>query len=737
MSLRSGLSECDINEWRGSLQRLDSYSIDIAHSLYTQNMQFLHGQLGTRYGSSVPLDAHGQPLILSGGESGDGPITSFINWLFTFSGTANNTITYYAPAVGVRGWQQSGAGFTAILIPVVGAEGANFAVSGERLYAAFYDDTGKLGFTNGYVYGWDTGADKLFAPPISNSITGTEPGSGSVTAGIHNVGYIFTTHNGYTGALCPGTPGNPVENFTPYQFTASGSKNAQFTISGSLPSYLIGGSNPTPTFQIVMSTVANPNTYYAVPGAIAGCFNPTVINVDISDTILAETGTDVTAYMNLLTQQISGNGPIDPVSLGTYSSRMGYCGIDMSGIPVVYFSEPNNFQYITADQHGIYLDGFQQPVVHYTLNGVDYIATVNSHFSVEDNGDVPVTWIPPQKVDGNIGVQSPTCIAVNPSLGYALVASERGLYIFQGGVFPALPISYYQQPDWNRINWINPTHVQVSDDPLAKKWSVLAPLNDIVAAVSSNAGVVTITTQTQFCLYQSGINVTFSGAIGPYPITVTGPNIFTYTGTAPAVGATIYPQQATHVMTWDYTEGDTPETVKYSLNSNTGYLSGATAQVLNGTTNLTEVWYAPFMAAGAFIRRCDGSEPLPYQDIATNGTTAVAINSWNSTALVPGQQDQTQLQAPATRKNFYGTHMRTKGNGGLNMFVAGLDSVITLTPAASPLALSPTPGEEILVRWFLRSPQQSFSFGTNAIGQYFIMSLARFYYSEAMPQGAN
>lgn len=704
--------------------------MDQAHSLLTVNCQFQPGQIGSRYGTSVPLDGFGAPFVQT-----DGQVTSFINWLFSFSGVLNNIVTYYAPSVGVRGWQQSGAGFTSVLIPVTSAQGASMAVSGERLYTAFYDSSGKLGNSVGYVYGWNVGDDKLFAPPITNSIAAAETASGSVTKGVHSIGYMFTTRNGYTGTLCPGSVSgaSPTVTFVPIQFTSTGGKNLQLTISGSLPSYLVGGT--TAIFQIVMTTVTNPNQWFAVPGGAASAFNPTVITIDIDDQTLAATATDVTPYLNLLTQRSSGTGPINPVSLGTYSSRMGYCAIDLLGFPVIYFSEPNNFQYITADQHGIYLDGFQQPIVHYTINGVDYVATVNSHFSLEDNGDVPVTWIPPQKVDGSIGVQSPNCIAVNPSLGYALVASERGFYIFQGGVFPALPISFYQSPDWNRINWANPTLIQVVDDPLNKKWSVIAPLNDIVVAVSGS-GPYTVTTQNHCSLYQSGLSVTFTGISTPQTITIVGYNQFTVSSHAPAVGATILPQSATHIMTWDYTEGDTPSTIKYSLDSNTGYLLGATAQILNGVTNLTEVWFAP-NTAGAFLRRNDGTEQFPNRDIATNGTTAVAISSWNQTALVPGAIDQSQVAIGSTIHNFHGAHMRLLGSGALNMEVDGLDSALTLVPAASPLTMSATPGAEILVRWWMRSAQQSFGCGTNTVDAYWVLAFLRTYYSEGPPQGAN
>ena len=197
-------------------------------------------------------------------------------------------------------------------------------------------------------------------------------------------------------------------------------------------------------------------------------------------------------------------------------------------------------------------------------------------YSVTDNGNTPSQWANPQLVDGSIGTLSPLGVWANEAQGYAWVCDEGGLYLFQGGAFPTKPISYYQQPDWVRINWGAPTAVQVIDDKNAKKVIVIAPLD---------------------------------GATTP-----------------------------SHKLTWDYTEGTDPEVAKYSIDNLANYAMGAIALIQNPSTSRMEGWLAP-NAAGAILRQNDGSEANPYRDLNTAGTVAQAINSLYETALMPEADD--------------------------------------------------------------------------------------------------
>ena len=62
------------------------------------------------------------------------------------------------------------------------------------------------------------------------------------------------------------------------------------------------------------------------------------------------------------------------------------------------------------------------------------------------------------------------------SQGFAVVAHTTGLYVFSGGSYTTRPISYYNEPEWKRINWNYATSVQVVDDKDRQQLYVLAPL---------------------------------------------------------------------------------------------------------------------------------------------------------------------------------------------------------------------------------------------------------------------
>lgn len=736
MSLFQNASEIAtkiVSTFRGSQPRLDSYSVPDGNALFSANTSYIKGQCASRYGHSATFS-----------DSSHGNITSLYDWNFTLpNGLLSNQwsiITYYAPSYGVLGWTQYPTlGFLGSpLFPTTGAGGAIMVGTGLRLYAAFYDATGKTGAASAQVYGADCGAhDNLFAAPIQNTVSASETASGVVTAGVHRIGYVFTTRNGYTGKLCPVDNGG---NFTPLSFTSTGNHNLQVTISGSLPSYLNQPATPGGSvFQIVMTVVGQPDTYYAVPGAYVTCGNPTVITININDYDLAATGTDFTNYQLLLSSSVNGTPPFYPNCIFTYSSRMGYVTVDSAGFPVTYFSEPNAFQYITADQHGIYLEGNAAAIVGFSLRGVAYLGTAGAFYSCEDSGDVPVNWTPPQKVDGSIGVLSPTCVTVNPSLGYAAIAADRGFYIFQGGIFPALPLSYYQQPDWGRINWANPTQIKVVDDQLNKRFIVLAPLTSKITAVTGTANNWILTTDQNPTLYPN-MQASIDGVSAYIDATLSNnapSNKVMWTGTAaPAVGMTIYPAYASHQMTWDYTDGDTPETIKYSLNSMANYAPSAMATVVNLPNAIQEVWYAPSNvqsgSGGNFLRQCDGTENSnSYTDIDAVGNPWPVM--WIYTVnLIPGYDDTS-----TTFHFYYGMHMRAFGAGDMTFSVQGLDGNPTIIPAQSGLTLSRTPGSPYLITWFLMSAQQSVTFALDPLGaanSNCVLSMAEFYYSEQMAQ---
>ena len=649
MPLYADVPETDIESFQGQITLLDPYSIPLTNGLVSQNAGYVHGEVSTRLGHSTVVN---MPY---------GPAVSMENWYFVFSSSQVSVALFYTPLGGIYGYQLLFSSFSGALISQTGAAGAIMVTDGQRLYAAFYDSTGRIGYAGGQIYGWDIGADPLFAAPLSAIPAITQPGGGVITAGVHNIAYLTTTRNGYTGILQPVDASTNV--FTPVSFTATGGANARFTLTVSLPAYMTGGS-----IQVVMTTVANPARYYTVPGAVTTASGSTVITFSITDNDLAATGTDVTSQMNLLTSTVGGTPPFFPNAIFSYSSRLGYCTIDSAGFPVVYISDQNNYQSITADQHGIYLESREQVIQGFSLRGVCYLGSTRSFFSTSDNGDVPVTWTPPQKVDGSIGILAPNCVHANPSLGYALIAAPRGFYLFQGGIFPPLPLSYYNDSDWQRINWQHAERVKIIDDQLNRRFLVLAPLD---------------------------------GASSP-----------------------------NYILTWDYTEGDTPETVKYSINSVSGYAFGSGTSIFNINNNKPEVWYTP-NTSGYMMRQNDGTETYPYRDVTTAGTAA-AISFLYETALVPRNQDNAQ-----TLHHFHGAHWRVRGSGLFNITAYNLDHTNSVVPGASPVVLRSSPGHEVMTRWrFPNQEQQSIQFGTNAIDGHASISLIRVYYTEAAAQRA-
>src|SRR5204862_264006 len=91
-------------------------------------------------------------------------------------------------------------------------------------------------------------------------------------------------------------------------------------------------------------------------------------------------------------------------------------------------------------------------------------------------------------------------------------------------VYTSLPISYYQSPDWNRINWDAPDAIDIKDNPAIKKVYVMAALD----------------------------------------------------------GAT----EPTHMLTWDYTNGPSETKVQYSLDIIQNYDIGAMEVVRNGLSGM-------------------------------------------------------------------------------------------------------------------------------------------------------
>lgn len=750
MSLNADTSTALVTAFQGSSQSQDSYDVDPAHGLYSQNNDFILGQA-----SSVQAATRRGTSQLAQIPSGDGSITTIYSWFYSYQGTQLCLVAMYSPVKGVRFYSINAGAFTEIVIPVTGAASAVFVSDNLRLYAAFSDFSGRKGISQGYVFGLDLGTvvtsdeavDTLFSSPLTTStatVTVSQTTSGVITAGTHRIGYVFLTRNGNAAfALNPVTVAGV---FAPVSFTAAdGVHNISVAIHfASIPAYL----NPTfapvvPTVQLVMTSAANPAEYYLIPGAIGNVPSTpgtVTITASITDGDLV-TGTNVTINQTVLTA-IAGSGPFNPWSIFTYSSRMGYCTLDASGTPVTYFSDVGSFQSIFAATSGVYLEGNQIPVTGCSLGGICYIGTIAGLYTTQDNGGTPTTWVSPSRVDGSVGILAPTCmLAVG---GKMLLASEKGLYLYRGGPFPNIPISYFNAPDWQRINWAQPTQVQVVDDATDKVIRVMAPLSVVVTG-ASNTNPITITTAvtinsqpvTNPHLFQTGLSVTIAGVGGNTAanttavITVTGPNTFTIPvagNGAYTSGGVATPNSANAIMCWNYVAGDSPGTPFFSLHAFGAYRAGAMGIVRNTNTQYDECWFASSSTGpGGLIRRTLPTDSLPYRDQDMAGAAAAIVSTYE-TSLLPGSQDEAILI-----RDFSGCHVRMTGNGSVNVAAYTLDHAFSLIPLASPITLSGKPGLEYLIRWNMRNEAETISLGTSLIDAYVVISIIRAYYVNSLP----
>lgn len=725
-----------VNQFKGAVLLLDSYSVDASHGLYARNCRFEKGLSGLNQ-----VSARRGVAVVSGLITGDVAANTLAGWMFVAAGIQKSLCCYNSPVNGIEAFDIGANTLLSTLMAHTGSGGASMSSASTRLYAAWYDTTGRIGSGGGKVYGWQIGADPLFAAPLAVSggnyaVVPTPGGAGLVTPGAHRIAYVTTTRNGFAGPLQPVLRIGGVDVVDPAGFSGGTPQAITLTITfPSLPAYLSGGVS---SVQIVMTTTADLNTYYGVPGAnFVPVVGANTVTINISDDDLVATGTDFTSNAGLLAcRSDTGAPPFAPSAIFQYSARMGYVTIDAAGFPTVYLSDQNKFQQLNDALNRLPLDASVQPVQGVSMHGVLYVASASGFYASADNNGAPVTWVPAQRVDGSVGVLSPTCLLENPISGYIAVASDSGLYIFQGGSFPELPISYYQKPDWDRINWSSPSLVHVQENTLYKEFLVLAPLKATVANVT-NTNPVVVTTEEPH-LFQPGLSVTLSGVLGTtsanttqvvtvvdslnFSIPVAGNGAYTGGGIAS-------PNAANAEMSWSYTEGYTPETVKYSIRAFSAYRPGCFGSIFNLSNSLYETWYGPAAVPGTLIRQVNPPDVNSYRDVDLIGNP-VAIDSLFQTSLLPGSRDA----SGATVKDFHGAHFRVSGNGNLNLRALGLDGVIVTVPLRSPIVLVEKQGREELVKWFLRSEQQTIEVGTNAIDHYFVLAAIQAYYTGAMSQ---
>ncbi len=584
--------------------------------------------------------------------------TALFNLIFTDAAFGpKNLLLWYANNSGKVRYADLSSPTPTDIYTQAGAYAACFAAAGSRAYISHFDANGS-GVGNGRVYSYGVGADALFARPMLTTEVGMSPSysaGGDLTPGTHKIGFIMTTRNGYRGRPSPITT---LMAFTPTDLVVGTSnKTATITVTPTTtwPAYAT-------SIQLIMSTASNSAVYYYVPGQVlsvpaGGGLAVNFTGVSISDQSLTKAAAQVSiAQQNLLTQDYLGNAPFNPIAVCEYGNRMVYVFNTATLGQGVFVSEKNNYQAISADQHIIYLPGQKRVTTAFTLGGGSlYLVGPNWTYSISDTGDVPVTWPAPKQVDGSIGTLSIRGVAINPASGTGWVAHTSGLYRFQGGSYDSLPTSYEQSPEWSRINWQYAQAVQVLDDATRKRVVVIAPLD---AATSPS-----------------------------------------------------------HILVWDYTNGTSPEQVKFSLDNIASFSPGSCEIVQNYTSKRLELWLGA-AATGDILRQKNAGDTNPYRD-----RTNSAINWVYETALLPGvDAERGQIH------QHHGGHFIAKGLGSLAASAYGLDKQTSFSMGS--ISLSTLPGLEYFLPCDLIAESIRLRFSNNTVDEYAVISLLRWYYSQ-------
>lgn len=457
---------------------------------------------------------------------------------------------------------------------------AVFTAFGSRLFFAFLKANGTGVDTarvwNGLLENGIPVVDNVFQPPLSEggganqfAISYAQPPTGTVTAGQHKFALVWKTRNGYqTKAVEANLP-----------VTAAGSAKLTVTLNpvGNWAAWVSG-------VRLAMTTVQNPALFIFVGDdeAITGGTSYNVVfTINLDDTVIASTVdvSEATDWFSLLDNN-NPAAPDTPVTILDYGNRMVWIAdvLDtgaLATVTVIYISNADEPQWITADRHAVYLPGRRQARAAFVLYDILYVLGPGWTYAFSDNTDFPATWSAATTIDTRIGALSQHNVTTNPSRGIAWVANRDGLYPFQGGSFPQLPSSYLQTPDWARINWTNPTQIQVIDDGLNDAVRVLVPLD---------------------------------GAATP-----------------------------THWMSFDYTEGFGWWQVKYSLDNFTFATPGSLGIVLNPATNASELMLSSATVDGKVYRQMSSlyGDTTLYNDDSTGITSTYRLPPLPGHAHVP------------------------------------------------------------------------------------------------------
>lgn len=646
-------------------------------------------------------------------------VLSMFNWLFgSITASSNNFLVWLKAGYGVRNANLASPGTGTNLYTVSGTpKGAVFANAGDRFYAAHYNAAG-VGVDGGKVYGNGVGADDLFVRPmLTTEVTlacGAASAGGECTEGVRYVGFIMTSRNGFTGRPAPA---NTSLVLVPTAGTTTAA-NKQFLVTVT-PTTVWPSS--AATLHLIMTTTYDYTKYFFVPLADlatpAGGGIAVTFTISISDDALVNS-TDASSYFNLTTQNSAGTAPFNPSAVFPAGSRMAYVIRSSELGQGIMYSDPDEFQKIAAGSNMTYLPGKIEPITGVYMDKTNYSFAANGTYAQGDSGGAPVTWVAPDCVDASIGTNCPEGISFDVANGRGWVAHTSGLYRFVGGRYNQMPVSYMNSPTWKRINWPVASYtLRVVDCTPLKTVCVAAPLN-CTGVVATSGTAVTWTSGDEFStawlagdtIVINSVSYTISSVASNVALTLTGS-----AGTQSGVTYTISPSTNTHMLTWNYTGGDTVDAVKFSLWFINSIGPSAICTVQNATTKFQELWAGPSVA-GSFYRMKQDTETNVYRD------GSLGIDSVYYTGLF-GHPTEAGIA------KHHGAQIRVYGGGGnLIILASTMDDAQTAT--LRTITLASAPGKEYFCGMRLISERIYYQFGNaNQADRYFKLSLIRHFTS--------
>ena len=672
MSILDGAESRVLTNFSGPNLLLDEEDIKDPQGIFAQDVEYISGQVRTRRGFA----AVGAWL------SGDN--RTLYNWLslqfnrlVLFGYSAGNNIVSYTDL-------NSHANTPLLVMSGMLSLGISCAQAGYRLYWAYFgNSTNALpsGQSEGRVWDGTTisstpQVEKLFPRPILGSevnMTMGSIGAGIVPPGTRLAGFLVQSWNGAQGPPSPCNSGN-TSIFAGLQFNPSAS-----------PSSFVITITPTTTWpnwvntiQLIMSPSGQYDKLYMVPGAVAtvsrGTSTAVAFTVNLTDVTLAGTGTDVVkaGYFALLRQDFNGNGPFNVRHVVAYNTRMVYVADDLgpdgtSTVSTLFISNMNQPQWATRIYHQLYLPEFKAISTAQVIGSVLLVFGPQWTFAFSDNTQYPIQWLAPRTVSNTIGTPFVYGACPNPTRGYVWVADSSGLYYLTGGVYPELPASYYQTPDWLQINFSAPPDaLKVVEDPNRRLVFVICPFG------------------------------------------------FGY-------------QIANVIMVWDYTEGTTPGKIKYcgkwhikgiagdAISGN--YTIGGAAMVYSPTNKNKELWIAR-----GFTGTTDPALRQMYAPADAASTEDPALYNDNSVGIPWVYEHGPEFGVSDGPDQYLATSYRVRGNGTLHSSVKSLDG--SSSTSLSDITLSSAPGKWGPIRWINKQAEAlSIRFsGTGAAGNFFILS---------------